>query len=127
MIAGVGTDLVEIARVRRALERHAGFARRVLADAELEIFTRLRDGAAFVAKRFAAKEAFYKAFGEPPSRANTWHELAVVNDADGRPRLACGSALAARLAERGIDRWHVSLTDERQYALACVILERTVS
>ncbi|MFN0164529.1 MAG: holo-ACP synthase [Burkholderiales bacterium] len=125
MIVGLGSDLVEIARVRRILTRHGGFARRVLADAEIAVYANLRDGAAYVAKRFAAKEAFYKAFGEPPGRANTWHQLAVLNDAAGRPRLEFGAGLARLLADRGIDRWHVTLSDERQYALACVILEST--
>ncbi|MBL8378206.1 MAG: holo-ACP synthase [Burkholderiales bacterium] len=125
MIVGFGSDLVEIARVRRILARHGRFAGRVLAEAEMAAFAAMRDGAAYVAKRFAAKEAFYKAFGEPPGRANTWHQLAVLNDASGRPRLDFGPGLAALLADRGIDRWHVTLSDEREYALACVILEST--
>lgn len=125
MIAGVGTDIVSIARIREAIRRHEGrFARKVLSNDEWAIFASQKDGAPFVAKRFAAKEAFYKAFGEPPGTANTWHQLSILNDAAGRPRMEYGPLLAARIAERGITGSHVSLSDEREYAVACVILER---
>ncbi len=124
MIAGIGTDIVSIVRIRRALDRHAGrFARKVLADGEWEVFTGLSDGAPFVAKRFAAKEAFFKALGEPPGAANTWHQLTIGNEPSGRPRLEFGAELAALLHRRGICRWHVSLSDERDYAVASIILE----
>ena len=125
MIAGIGTDIVSIERVRRALLRHAGrFARKVLADAEWAVYTGLSDGAPYVAKRFAAKEAFFKALGEPPSAANTWHQLTIGNEPSGRPRLEFGLELAALLRQRGITGWHVSLSDERDYALASIVLER---
>lgn len=125
MIAGIGTDIVSIPRIRGALLRHAGrFARKVLADAEWTVYTDLSDGAPYLAKRFAAKEAFFKALGEPPSAANTWHQLTIGNEPCGRPRLEFGPELAALLHRRGIDRWHVSLSDEREYALASIILEK---
>ena len=125
MIAGIGTDIVSITRIRGALERHAGrFARKVLADAEWTVYLGLPDGAPFVAKRFAAKEAFFKALGEPPCAANTWHQLTIGNEPSGRPELKFGSELAALLQRRGITGWHVSLSDEREYALASIILEK---
>jgi holo-[acyl-carrier protein] synthase len=126
-IHGIGTDIVSIERIRTALMRHEErFARKVLADAELARFDTLSDvlAPAFVAKRFAAKEAFFKALGEPSSEANTWHQLAVVNDPAGRPRLQCGSLLAALLAARKISATHVTLSDEREHAVAFVILEK---
>ena len=125
MIAGIGTDIVSIIRIRRALERHAGrFARKVLADGEWAVYMGLSDGAPFVAKRFAAKEAFFKALGEPPCAANTWHQLTIGNEPSGRPRLEFGSELAALLQRRGITGWHVSLSDEREYAFANIVLEK---
>ena len=125
MIAGIGTDIVSIVRIRHALLRHAGrFARKVLADAEWAVYTGLSDGAPYVAKRFAAKEAFFKALGEPSSAANTWHQLTIGNEPSGRPCLQFGPELAALLQQRGITRWHVSLSDEREYALASIFLER---
>lgn len=125
MIAGIGTDIVSIERIRRALQRHDGrFARRVLAESEQRVYTGLADGAPYVAKRFAAKEAFFKALGAPSSAANTWHQLAIANGPSGQPRLEFGANLAALLAQLGIGGWHVSLSDERDYALACIVLER---
>lgn len=124
-IHGIGTDIVSIERIRLALARHEDrFARKVLSDAELARYAALADGAAYVAKRFAAKEAFFKALGEAPSSANTWHQLSVVNDAAGRPSLECGALLAALLAARKISSTHVSLSDEREHAVAFVILEK---
>ena len=124
-IHGIGTDIVSIERIRTALARHdERFARKVLSDAELAKYETLNDGAAYVAKRFAAKEAFFKALGEAPSSANTWHQLSVVNDAAGRPSLLCGALLAALLAARKISSTHVSLSDEREHAVAFVILEK---
>ena len=124
-IHGIGTDIVSIERIRTALARHdERFARKVLSDAELAKYETLNDGAAYVAKRFAAKEAFFKALGEAPSSANTWHQLSVVNDAAGRPSLLCGALLAALLEARKISSTHVSLSDEREHAVAFVILEK---
>ena len=127
MIAGIGTDIVSVARIRRALERHGTrFARKVLADSEWSTYCGLADGTAFVAKRFAAKEAFYKALGQPSSAANTWHQLAVVNEKSGRPRLSFGAGLASLLACGGICAWHLSLADEQDHAIAFVVLEKEV-
>lgn len=126
-IHGIGTDIVSIARIGAALARHEErFARKVLADAELARCDALSEAArpAYVAKRFAAKEAFFKALGEPPSEANTWHQLAVVNDAMGRPHLQCAPLLAALLRNKKIMATHVTLSDEREHAVAFVTLEK---
>lgn len=124
-IHGIGTDIVSIERIRLALARHDDrFARKVLSDAELAKYETLNDGAAYVAKRFAAKEAFFKALGEPPSSANTWHQLSVMNNAAGKPVLQCGLLLAALLQRCAISSTHVSLSDEREHAVAFVVLEQ---
>ncbi len=126
-IHGIGTDIVSIARIAAALERHEErFAKKVLAEAELARYDALSSPAqpAYVAKRFAAKEAFFKALGEPPSEANTWHQLAVVNDAAGRPHLQCAPLLAQLLRDKKIMATHVTLSDEREHALAFVTLEK---
>lgn len=125
MIAGIGTDIVSVARISRALERHGEqFISKVLTPAEQVACARISRQAAYVAKRFAAKEAFFKAYGQPASSANTWHQLAVMNEEGGRPYLEFGPLLAANLRRQGITRWHVSLSDEHDYALAYVVLEK---
>ncbi|MBL8383894.1 MAG: holo-ACP synthase [Burkholderiales bacterium] len=123
-IHGIGTDIVAVSRIRRAMERHDGrFARKVLSASEWSRLASQPDPGAFVAKRFAAKEAFYKALGQPPSAANTWHQLSIASDQGGAPRLEFGAALAALLDRVGVGRWHVSLSDERDYAVAFIVLE----
>lgn len=124
MIFGVGTDLVEIGRIEQALARHGErFARRILCDAELSRFRSHRLPAAFLAKRFAAKEAFGKALGSGIRAPANWHDLCVTNEDNGRPDLGFSPALGALLQSRGVRRAHLSMSDERALACATVILE----
>ena len=124
MILGVGTDLCEIGRIERALERFGErFAKRILVTSELERFRRRRKPAAYLAKRFAAKEAFSKALGTGIHFPVNWHNVWVENDRSGKPSLKFSKALAALLKRRGIDNVHVSLTDEIGMACAFVVIE----
>ena len=124
MIVGIGTDLVEIVRVERALERHGDrFARKILVAREYERFTAHRKPAAYLAKRFAAKEAFSKAMGTGIRAPVNWQNLGVVNHSSGRPYFELSEALAELVRRRGIRSVHVSLTDERGMAAAFVVLE----
>lgn len=123
MIYGVGTDIVQIARMRAALERHGdAFAHRILAPAERSAFAAAADPARLLAKRFAAKEAFGKALGTGVRVPATLHALAVGHDALGKPLLEYAPELAARLAEKGLEG-HLSLSDEVDYVIAFVVLE----
>ena len=125
MISGIGVDLVATARVRDALGRHGErFAGRILADCEWEGFRAARDPARWLAKRFAAKEAFGKATGIGIRAPVTLRALWVTRDALGRPGLGFAPAVDCWLAERGIRRHHLSLTDERDMVAAFVVLER---
>jgi holo-[acyl-carrier protein] synthase len=124
MILGVGTDLCEVGRVERALERFGErFAARILVASELEIFRRRRKRAAYLAKRFAAKEAFSKALGTGIRFPVNWHNVWVVNDRAGKPTLEFSRPLAAFLKRRGVEKVHLSLTDEIGMACAFVVVE----
>ena len=124
MIYGVGTDVVEIGRVEKALARFGErFARRILCGPELKRFAAHRLPAAYLAKRFAAKEAFTKALGTGIHAPANWHGVWVTNLKSGKPVLEFSSALKELLAKRGVTRAHVSLSDERGVAFATVILE----
>ena len=124
MIYGVGTDIIEIPRIAAALERFGEkFARRILCEPELRRFATHRLPAAFLAKRFAAKEAFTKALGTGIHAPANWHGVWVANLRSGKPTLQFTDALQAMLDARGVARAHVSLTDERGLASATVILE----
>ena len=124
MIYGVGTDLIEIRRVGRVLERFGErFARRILCEPELKRFRAHKQPVAYLAKRFAAKEAFTKALGTGIHAPANWHGVWVVNLKSGKPVLEFSSPLKKLLLERKIRNSHLSLTDEKEIAAATVILE----
>ena len=124
MIYGIGTDVVEIGRIQKALERWGErFAERILCPPELQRFKRHRQPVAYLAKRFAAKEAFTKALGTGIRAPANWHGVWVVNRASGKPELEFSNPLQALLKKRGVARSHLTLTDERGVAVATVILE----
>ncbi|MGK2940399.1 MAG: holo-ACP synthase [Immundisolibacter sp.] len=124
MIAGIGVDIVAVARIARIVEEHGdGFARRLLAPNEWPDYEAARDRPAFLAKRFAAKEAFGKALGTGIAEGVTLPQIAVNHDAAGRPLLELSGAAAEHCARRGIVSWHLSIADERDQAMAMVVLE----
>ena len=123
MIHGIGTDIVHIARMRAACERHGErFARRVLAADELPDYAAAVDPPRMLAKRFAAKEAFAKALGTGVVKPATLHAIRVANDAVGKPFFRYNDELTAYLATRGL-RAHLSLSDEADYVVAFAVLE----
>jgi len=124
VIYGVGTDLIEIKRVARVLERFGErFARRILCEPELKRFRAHKQPVAYLAKRFAAKEAFTKALGTGIHAPANWHGVWVVNLRSGKPQLEFSDELQKLLTQKQIRRTHLSLTDEREIAAATVILE----
>jgi holo-[acyl-carrier protein] synthase len=132
VIYGIGTDIVLIERIRSMQQRWGErFARRVLGPDELAEYHR-RHGrgsagadraARYLAKRFAAKEAFSKAIGLGLRGPMTLLSLQVLNDARGRPVAVPRKALEPWLRERGLVA-HVSISDEVDAALAFVVVER---
>jgi holo-[acyl-carrier protein] synthase len=124
MIRGVGTDVVEIERVARALERFGErFVNRILTPDERPRFEHTRLKASHLAKRFAAKEAFAKAIGtgiRPPFR---WHSISVGRDTHGKPGLVPSADMARHLEAIGVTASHISLSDDAGVALAFVVLE----
>jgi holo-[acyl-carrier protein] synthase len=124
MILGIGTDLCEIGRIERALERWGErFALRVLVDSEMARFRRHRKPAAYLAKRFAAKEAMSKALGTGIHYPVNWHGMWVENARSGKPSLGFSGPMAALLEKRGVETVHLSLTDETGMACAFVVIE----
>ena len=124
MILGTGVDLVEIARMEAILARHGRrFAERILTPGELAGFDCSRHQAAFLARRFAAKEACAKAFGTGFRDGLSLRHIGVDHDALGRPLLALTGEAAVRAARLGVCASHLSISDDRAYALAFVVLE----
>ena len=124
MIYGIGTDLIEIGRVERVLRRFGErFAQRILCEPELRRFRAHRKPVAYLAKRFAAKEAFTKALGTGIHAPANWHGVWVANLKSGKPVLEFSPELRSLLDKKQIVGAHLSLTDERDIAAATVILE----
>jgi holo-[acyl-carrier protein] synthase len=124
MIYGVGTDLIEVKRIESALRRFGErFARRILCEPELKRFQGHKQPVHYLAKRFAAKEAFTKALGTGIHAPANWHGVWVVNLKSGKPQLEFSDALRRLMEQRQIRGSHLSLTDEREIASATVILE----
>jgi holo-[acyl-carrier protein] synthase len=123
MIVGVGIDAVEIARVRRAVERHPRFRERVFTRAELEAGRRRGVGeVAYLAKRWAAKEAVSKALGVGFS-GFSYTEIEVTNLPSGAPTVRLSGELAWWAHQLGALRWHLTLSDTKDVAFAEVVVE----
>ena len=129
MIIGLGSDLCNIERLAKVLERHGErFEQRCFTETErAKAARRPYTKAGTLAKRFAAKEAFSKAIGTGFSRGVFMKDIGVVNAPSGAPTLALTGGAAARLAEMTPAghsmRVHLTLTDDQPWAQAFVILE----
>ena len=123
MIYGIGTDIAAVARLRALWERHGDKAvGKILAQQEMADFARAVDKGRFLAKRFAAKEAFSKALGTGVRPPAILPAIAVGHDGLGKPVLEFAPALHALMQEKNL-KAHLSISDEADYAVAYVILE----
>lgn len=125
MILGLGVDLVDVARIERALSRNGlAFVKRIAHPVELKAapISGARR-AEYWAARFATKEAFAKALGTGVGRVVELKAVGVAKNKAGKPSLKFSPALAKTLKRRGITGSHVSITHTAQNAVAVVILE----
>lgn len=128
MIVGLGSDLIDIRRVERSLERFGErFTNRVFTEIERAKSDRRRERAASYAKRFAAKEACAKALGTGLARGVFWRDMGVVNLPGGKPTLHLTGGAALRLEELMPAGYrpviHLTITDDMPLAQAFVIIE----
>ncbi|EKF42952.1 holo-ACP synthase [Nitratireductor indicus] len=128
MIIGIGSDLIDIRRVAKTLERYGErFTNRVFTEIERNKSDRRAERAASYAKRFAAKEACAKALGTGISRGVFWREMGVVNLPGGKPTMELSGGAAARLASMTPAGHkaviHLTITDDYPLAQAFVIIE----
>ncbi|MDH3889671.1 MAG: holo-ACP synthase [candidate division Zixibacteria bacterium] len=121
MIASVGLDIVEIARIEKDVKRFGlRFVERILGEKELAMFEKRQDKTLFLAGRFAAKEAIVKALGRYLTDRPPLQHLQIINDDSGQPRLEMPSDVEANLEGA---RCHLSITHERNYAAAVAVFE----
>lgn len=129
MISGIGTDIIRIDRIAAALVRHGDrFAQKILGPQEMEKYLRRKQkvearGVRFLATRFAAKEAFSKAIGLGMRMPMTWRAVQFLNAPSGKPVVVTSGALTEFMQQHGFTA-QVSLTDEAEYAVAFVIVEK---
>ena len=124
MIFGIGTDIVDVERIRKlgSLEK---FADKILSLNELEVFKSQIDEkkVTFLAKQFAAKEAVSKALGTGIGKDIRFNQIEILRNSDGKPYLNHDGMITTIFNDLGITKTHVSLSDEKEYVLAFVILE----
>jgi holo-[acyl-carrier protein] synthase len=124
MIFGIGIDVVEPQRIERLRDKYGDrFARRVLTPLEWPGYQRTVRPVLFLANRFAAKEAFSKAMGTGFRYPVTLQCISVVQNAVGKPSLEFHPNLERLISSRGIVRHHLTISDERALACACVVIE----
>ena len=124
MIIGIGVDIVEIARVDKMHEKFGErFAQRVLTADELIEYRSRKNNSSYLAMRFAAKEAVAKACGTGIGEELGFHAMQIDNDAQGKPILKFLEAANPLVNRLNIRNSLISLSDEKHYAVAMVVLE----
>jgi holo-[acyl-carrier protein] synthase len=125
MIFGIGTDIVSYSRIKSLHEQYGErAAQRMLSDAELAEYAKSADPARYMMKHFAAKEAFAKAMGTGLRAGVTLRRITIGHDEFGKPLLSFDQVLAGYVERMGITRHHVSISDEKDAAVAFVVLEK---
>ncbi|MCL5022486.1 MAG: holo-ACP synthase [Nitrospirae bacterium] len=126
MIYGIGIDIIKVERMREAVERWGErFLRRVFTDDELARCFAGKDPYPSLSVRFAAKEACIKAIGSRESAA--FRDIEVVNDEHGKPGIAPRGRLTEFFERNALGKAHLSLSHERDYGIAFVVIEKTVN
>lgn len=124
-VVGIGTDIIEITRLREMSEAvFERLARRVLLDSEYHYMRSLKSPVEFLAKRWAGKEAAAKALGTGIAQGVSFHHFNIERLSSGQPELKLtDQALVIAKALRA-NHWHISLSDEKNYATAFVVLSQ---
>lgn len=124
-IFGIGVDIVEMVRVSKLYEKYPDkFPARILTDGELIELKQQSEPVLFLAKRFAAKEAASKALGTGFSKGVSFQDFEVQHDTNGRPELLIEGAASQIILDGGVHKIHLSISDEKNYAIANVVFEK---
>lgn len=123
MIFGIGTDIVRIKRIHENIDKFGDkFAERILSIEELDEYQHYSEPARLLAKRFAAKEAASKALGTGFRNGLSLKDIFITHDELGKPLLNFAGVAENILLKNNISESHVSLSDEKEYAVAYVLL-----
>jgi len=125
MIFGIGTDVVEVSRMRESHSKYGeSLAKKILTPNEMQMFNDSKIKENFLAKRFAAKEAFAKAMGHGLRGEVNLQAIEIDHDDLGKPFLKFNVELEKKMEKLNIKRSHLSISDEKNIAVAFVILEQ---
>jgi len=125
MIFGIGTDVVEVSRMRESHSKYGeSLAKKILTPNEMQMFNDSKIKENFLAKRFAAKEAFAKAMGHGLRGEVNLQAIEIDHDDLGKPFLKFNIELEKKMEKLNIKRSHLSISDEKNIAVAFVILEQ---
>jgi len=124
-LLGTGIDIVEIDRIDASLKKLGeAFVQRILTEDEQARFRASRSPQRFLAKRFAAKEAFGKALGTGIAQGVSWKDIEICNGPSGQPGFILTGKTRKIAEQMGAGPLHLSISDERHYAVAQVIIEK---
>ena len=123
MIFGIGTDIVEINRIQKAMENSERFAQRLLTSFEINEYSKSKYPEKYLAKKFAAKESIVKAMGTGIGNGMSWQMIQIEHDELGKPVVVVSGAINAFFIQHAIARCHLSISDEHHYASAMTVLE----
>lgn len=124
MIAGIGTDIIRIERMTALFERHGrAFVNRIFTEEERNEAATRKNPIEYYAGRWAAKEAVSKALQCGIGKNCAWKDINIINTPQGNPQMFLSGSAAARASEINAVKTHVSISHERDYACAMVILE----
>tara|TARA_B110000967_G_C18866397_1_gene552929 strand:+ start:1302 stop:1688 length:387 start_codon:yes stop_codon:yes gene_type:complete len=123
-IFGIGTDIVDISRIKKIFNNNKKFKKRVFSLKEIKYCESKTDKIASYSKRFAAKEAFAKALGTGISKGISFNEISIINNKNGAPfiELLGKTKTIAKNITRKNNKIYLSLSDEKKYALAMVVI-----
>ena len=124
MIKGIGTDIVEIARIADLLEKHGDiFKKKIFTSNEIEDGVKRKNRPNFFAGRWAAKEAFSKAIGTGFGADCSWLDIEIVSNDLGKPEITLKGKAAETAEKLGVSSIHLSISHEESYACAMVVAE----
>jgi len=124
MIIGVGTDIIEVARMEKQLSANQALCNKLFTVAEQEYAEPKTTRYQHYAARFAAKEAFFKALGTGYRFGMSFHEIEVVNDELGKPTIVLHGNVKTYVEKIGLKHIHLSLSHVKEMACAFVVLEQ---
>ena len=125
MIYGIGVDIVDIRRMGRVIDKWGTrFLKRVFTKQEINFCLQGSKSDSSLALRFAAKEAFSKAIGLGMRKGVGWQDIEIVHNKMGRPDFNLTGRASSFCHEEGIMSWYVSLSDDGDYGIAVVALEK---